>query len=244
MKSVPGPSEGTADFPVASLSTITGDEYVFLLVPRPGTESLSCGGYIAESCARGRPPFVAILTDGCGAPSGSNEHSADRTADRLERETRRAMSLLRLPDDRLLFVGLYDHTVPAEGWFFDAVVKALALVMWRHDCNVICSPWQAHARGDHLAAQRMAATVAERTGVGLMWYLPDGCPLVDTRSVAAARSGYRLDISRHLQAKRRALSTHDPHLVPAATAGLSDLHAIPGASADCGGAYEVFLRTS
>lgn len=244
MKSVPGQSDGSTDFPVASLSKITGDEYVLLLIPRPGKESLSCGGYIAESCVRGRPPFVAILTDGCSAPPGSNMHSPDRLADRLERETRRAMSLLRLPDERLLFVGLYDHTVPTEGWFFDAVVKALALIMWRYDCNVICSPWHAHAHGDHLAAQRIAATVAERTGVGLMWNLAATGHPVGTRTVAAARSGYRLDISPHLPAKRRALSMHNLQPAPATTDGLSDLHAIAGASADCGDPYEIFVRMS
>jgi LmbE family N-acetylglucosaminyl deacetylase len=244
MRSVPGQSEGSADFPVASLSTITGDEYVFLLIPRPGTESLSCGGYIAESCARGRPPFVGILTDGCSAPPGSNVHPPDRLAELLERETRQAMSLLRLPDDRLLFVGLYDHTVPTDGWFFDAIVKALALIMWRYDCNVICCPWHAHARGDHLAAQRIATTVAERTGIGLMWYLAAAGRSANTRIVAGARRGYRLDISPHLPAKRRALSTHDPQLARATMDGVSPDRGVAGASADDRDRYEILLRGS
>ena len=44
--------------------SIAGGRNLFVLTAAPGDESLFCGGLITEACARGRPPFLAVLTDG------------------------------------------------------------------------------------------------------------------------------------------------------------------------------------
>ena len=74
--------------PYAPLRAITGDENVLILVPGPGDESLWCGGLIAESCRRGRPPFVMVLGDGTGSHPRSAEYPPDRLANLRDRETR------------------------------------------------------------------------------------------------------------------------------------------------------------
>lgn len=182
----------------ATLQEITGNENVLVLAPHPGEETLGCGGLIAEACARGRPPYVAILADGSGTHPASQAWPPTRLAALRQAETRAATAALGLDPERLLFVGLFDGTVPSAGPFFEAVVGALALLMWRVDCNVVCAPVADSPHADHRAAHAIAAAAAARTGVGRIGFFPYG----------AAQAGLRLDVARHAAAKRRALALH------------------------------------
>ena len=184
--------------PHATLHAITGDENVFILAPRPGDETLLFGGLIAEACARGRPPFVGVLTD--GSARGPALTQAERAAG-WERSVRRALALLGLPSTRLLMVGLYDDTVPREGPVFDAVVRAVTLVMWARDCNVICVPWQDDGVADRRAARVVAEAVAARSGVALIY------------AGTTAGSALRLDIRPHLSAMQAAANEVAPGVV-------------------------------
>jgi len=176
-----------------SLETITGGETLLVLAAHPGDESALCGGLIAQCCRRGRPPFVMVLGDGSLSHPRSVTHGPAALARLHERETREAAMRLGLPRDRLLMVGLFDGTVVDEGPVFEAVVRAVALVMWARDCNVVCAP---ALPGDPAreAAQRIAVATAERTGVGRLGY--------------AAVAGWELDVSAQVAAKRAGIAAH------------------------------------
>lgn len=183
-----------------SLQVLTNGQNVLVLAPHPGEETLGCGGLIAEACARGRPPYVAILADGSGTHPASRAWPPARLAALRQQETRAATAALGLDPDRLLFVGLFDGTVPASGPFFDAVVGAIALVMWRQDCNVICAPADGAPHSDHRAAHAIAVAVAQRTGVRRFGFSP--------YAALPEGTGLRLDIARHRAVKDRALALH------------------------------------
>ncbi|WP_428486794.1 PIG-L deacetylase family protein [Rhodopila sp.] len=183
----------------ATWETLTGSENLLILAPGPGDESLIFGGLIARSCRRGRPPFVVVLTDGSATNPGSNALNPDQLANLHERETRAAARHLGLPVNRLLMAGLLDGTLPAEGPPFDAVVRGLTLIMWARDCNVICAPGPDSAPAEAIAAHRIAAAVAVRSGVGLLW----GLTCLSRRTY-----GWRLDIAPELPAKRAAIAAH------------------------------------
>lgn len=194
--------------PYASLQAITGGENLMILVPTPGDESVWCGGLIAESCRRGRPPFVMVLGDGTSSHPRSAAYPPDRLANLHDRETRAAVACLGLPHERLLMAGVYDGSIPAAGPGFDAVVRAVTLVMWARDCNVVCAPWPGagqdagnDARDD--AGWRstfgIAAAVARGSGVGLLAYAAGDVP---------ADEGWRLDITAQLVPKRAAVAAH------------------------------------
>jgi LmbE family N-acetylglucosaminyl deacetylase len=198
--------------PFASWETITGNENLLILAPHPGDESLFCGGLIARSCRRGRPPFVMVLTDGSASHPQSNAYSSDRLAALHEQETRAAVRRLGLPANRLLMAGLFDGTVPHEGKLFDALVQGVTLVMWARDCNIICAPSQHSPLADHRAAQRVAAEVAARSGVGLITY-----EAADAMLPEQTVEGWRLDITPDLSAKRDAVAAHSLRHAQAAT---------------------------
>jgi LmbE family N-acetylglucosaminyl deacetylase len=158
---------------------------LLVLATAPGDERLYCGGLIAEACRRGRPPFVAILTDG----SHTAAPDPDAIATALARASRDATVQLGVPDDWFLMLGLHDGTAPRAGRKFDAVVGALALITWRRDCNALVAPAAGDDRPDYAACHMIACAIAATTGIGLVTYPTaptnqSGRPLVMRPSLA------------------------------------------------------------
>jgi LmbE family N-acetylglucosaminyl deacetylase len=141
-------------------------ETLFILATRPWEALTLTGGLIAEACARGRPPLVAALTDGSG---GGAEAEAAARAAAAERALRAGLAALGLKRDRLFLFGLHDGSLPeAPAAFQDAVIRAVAFLMWQRDCGVLVAPPAGDGATDHDAGARVAAEIATRTGVGLL----------------------------------------------------------------------------
>ncbi len=170
---------------------IAGEQNLLVLATHPGDETTLFGGLIARACASGRPPFVAVLTDG-SAGAGPGAHAS---AMQQERAVRAATVALGLDPDRLLFVGLFQGSVPRDGPLAEAVVAAIDLVMWRNDCRVLCAA--ADGDADTRAAANLAHAAAARTGLPLILRtggMAAGSKQLDTSAVQAvlqrARSVY------------------------------------------------------
>lgn len=149
----PAPQDGGA------LLRLAATENLLVLVTRPGEETALCGALIAEACARGRPPLVAVLTDGSG---GAADGAARAQA--WEHALGRATERLGLPRSRLFLFGLHDGTAPEAGTpVFEALIRAVHFLMWSRDCGVVVAP--EGGAGDHAVAAGVAAEVAARTGV-------------------------------------------------------------------------------
>ena len=201
------PTTHPVEYPLADLETITGNENVLVLAPGPIEESLACGGLVAASCKRGRPPFVMVLGDGTSSHPGSRDYPPDRLARLHDRETREAVRRLGLPSGRLLMAGLYDALIPEAGPAFDAVVRGVTLVMWARDCNVICAPGLQAASPGARATHRIAAAVSASSGVGLLMWAS-----ADEEVALADAEAWRLDITPELPAKRAAVTAHASRL--------------------------------
>ena len=140
---------------------ITGPDNLLLLLPNPGDE-IAYATLVAELCARGRPPFVAILAD--GAPDGSHA-----VANARERASRAALHVLGMPDDRVLFVGLRQDRLPAEDEaLFGTLKDAMALLSWRKDCNIIGAGFPGAEAGDRRATWQVADAIAREAALPLL----------------------------------------------------------------------------
>lgn len=198
-----------ASLPHADFDTITDGRTMLILAPHPDDESLGCGGMIAEACARGRPPVVAVLTDGTMSHPNSPSYPAPRLKALRETEARAAVKSLGLGADRLHFLGLRDAAAPTEGPEFEATVARLVQLIRDHDAGSILATWEHDPHPDHVAAYRLAAEAARITGVRLIAYPVWGWTLPANRCLPSRPTiGARLDIARHLPAKRRAIAAH------------------------------------
>jgi LmbE family N-acetylglucosaminyl deacetylase len=195
--------------PVGGLDDIIGGGTCLVLAPHPDDESLGCGGLIATCVAAGRPPLVVVLTDGAGSHPGSRAFPPDRLRAVRAQEVRTAVGRLGLAADRVVLLGIPDTAAPVDGPGFEAVVSALAGLV-RPGCGAILAPWRYDPHCDHEAASLMASAVAESVSIRHVaypvwgWTLP-GETLVPDGSGSA---GFRLEISRFLDAKRAAIEAH------------------------------------
>jgi LmbE family N-acetylglucosaminyl deacetylase len=198
------------ELPVAGLDAIIGPGTCLVLAPHPDDESLGCGGLIAACCADGRPPTVAILTDGGASHPGSRAVPPEQLRLIRAREAHQAVAHLGLASERLVFCGYADAQAPRSGPDFDDAVRVLC-GLCSHDpnCKAILAPWQHDPHHDHEAASLIAAAVAAECGIRHVAYPVWGWLLPPEQMVPADRSGgWRLDIEPFLAAKRRAIQAH------------------------------------
>lgn len=197
------------ELPFADLDAVTGGGRVLVLAPHPDDESLGCGGLIAEACARGQPPVVAVLTDGSMSHPRSLSHPAPRLKALREEEARAAVGILGVPPNRLCFLGYKDGSAPAAGAGLAEAAARLAGLVREHGIGTILTTWEHDPHCDHAAAHAIARAAGRLSGARVVaypvwgWLLPARKRLPD-RLI----QGVRLDVSRHLPTKRRAVAAH------------------------------------
>ena len=202
--------ERMSALPFASLDEIIGGATALVLAPHPDDESLGCGGLIAEACASGRPPAVVVLTDGAMSHPSSRSHPPSRLRALRRAEARAAVAVLGLRSERLHFLNLPDGRAPHEGPGVEAAADRVADLARAYKAGTIVTTWEHDPHADHVSAQTIARAAARLVGARVVsfpvwgWALPRRT-LLPVASVA----GVRLDIARHLPAKRRAIAAHE-----------------------------------
>ncbi len=197
--------------PLADLDRVLPGRFL-VLAPHPDDESLGCGGVIAEACRRGRPPVVAILTDGAASHPHSRAYPPARLAEVRAREVRQAVACLGLPPECLFLLGAPDGAAPHGG--ISMVALAAHLAVLAEGCDAILTSWRHDPHGDHAAAWRVAREAAGFTGACVWeypvwgWTLPRETKLGRTDVAPGAWTGWRFDIAGRLEAKRRAIAAH------------------------------------
>ncbi|GBQ79882.1 hypothetical protein AA13595_0149 [Gluconacetobacter johannae DSM 13595] len=181
-----------------------------VLAPHADDESLGCGGLIAACCAAGRPPLVAIVTDGAASHPHSRAWPPARLRARRQAEARHAVSLLGLAPARIVFLGLPDAAAPHEGPAFDRAVETLAGLAARHACGTVLAPWRHDPHCDHEAAWKMGVALRQSGGLSLLAYPVWGWLIApDTELDQRPPQGMRLDIARYLTVKAEAIGAHE-----------------------------------
>lgn len=199
--------------PLGDIRWITGGRPFLVVAPHPDDETFGCGGLIAAACARGETAHVAVLTDGTRSHPNSRRYPAPRLKRLREREAQAAAAALGLPDGRLHFFGLRDGEAPHGGAEFGAAVDRLVGLIHAEAAATICATWRLDPHPDHVAAHLLAAAAARRARARHLaypiwaWLMPDGQDVPD-----GSVRGIRLDITRYLPAKRRAIAAHASQL--------------------------------
>lgn len=182
---------------------------ILILAPHPDDESLGCGGIIAALCAAGRPPIVVVLTDGAGSHPSSPSWPPERLRAARALEAAQAVSLLGLPAERLILMGLPDTRAPQAGPDLDRAVADLAAIATAHRCDSIFSSWEHDPHGDHLAAWRIGQAASARIEARALAYPVWGWTLDgDTELPGGAPLGWRIDVEQFLPVKAKAIAAH------------------------------------
>ena len=202
--------EQMAALPFADLDEITGGTTALVLAPHADDESLGCGGLIAEASARGLPPVVVVLTDGAMSHPSSQSYPPPRLRALRRAETRAAVAALGLGRERVHFLDIPDGRAPHEGPGVEKAAARVAELARAYRAGTILTTWECDPHADHVAAQVIARAEARSMCARVVsypvwgWALPRRA-LLPVASVAGAR----MDIARHLPAKRRAIAAHE-----------------------------------
>ena len=198
-----------ATLPLADLDRISPTGTTLIVAPHPDDESLGCGGYIAESCARGRHPVVVVMTDGTASHPSSPTYPPDRLRALREHETRVALSVLGLSPGRSHFMRLRDSAMPPGGGPFDAAVSELRRFALAYQCKTILAPWLYDPHCDHETTQIMVRAAVKGLEVAIYSYPVWGWLLPAEQPIAEGMiEGWRLNIAAHVDRKQRAIASH------------------------------------
>lgn len=195
--------------PVRDISALTGDGRVMVLAPHPDDESLGCGGFIAEACGRGHKPLVAVLTDGAGSHPNSQSFPRERLVQLRAGEARQALAELGLSSENVLFLGQPDTAAPHSGPAFESLLDEVTEICRAAEIRTILAPWRHDPHCDHEAAHLLIKAVTRKAGLRHVAYPVWGWTLPTSQKLdGPVPVGMRLDIARHLSAKRRAIAAH------------------------------------
>ncbi len=194
-----------AALPESDIETILAGRRPLILAPHPDDESLGCGGLIAACCEAGFAPAVAILTDGSKSHPDSRLFPASRLRDLRESEALRAVRLLGLPSENLVFLRYQDTSLPTVGHGFDCAVSHVLRLAREKNCALLIAPWAHDPHCDHEAA----AAIAAATGVPVLSYPVWGWLRDGDDEVAPPRGGFRLNITQFMARKRAAITAHE-----------------------------------
>lgn len=202
--------------PLASAQALTRGGPVIVVAPHPDDETLGCGGLLALCAEAKIPAYVFTLTDGAFSHPQS-AWSPSKLAGRRSAETVRALRKLgvragalrqfALPDGRLLLNRSGRRkTGERIGKFAEAVNAKAVFVTWRHDPHP-----------DHMAAALIVDRVkAHAPRVEVLHYPVRGRFLA--KDITLDRRPWkpvRLDVGKHLLAKRAAMACYRTQTEPA-----------------------------
>lgn len=198
-----------SDLPFVFPHDLLRGQPVLVLAPHPDDESLGCGGLIADCQARGQNVHVLVLTDGSKSHPGSREYDPPRLAKLRQEEARAAVAALGLSHDSISFLGLPDGRAPMRGRLLRAVAARVAAHAKERSVGTICTTWQHDPHHDHQAANRIGRLAAREVAANLLCYLVWGWTLPSNLWLSSKTiGGGRVDISRYLAAKQRAIACH------------------------------------
>ena len=165
---------------------------------------------LAEAALQGRPaPRVVVLTDGSMSHPSSRSHPPPRLRALRQAETQAAVSALGVERERLHFLGLPDGRAPCAGAAMEEAAARVAELARLYQAGAILTTWEHDPHADHVAAYAIGRSAARVAGTRLVSYPVWGWALPQRRRLpVGAVAGARLDIARHLPAKRRAIAAH------------------------------------
>ncbi len=231
--------------PVRTVDEAMGAGPILVLAPHPDDETLGCGGLIATAVALGRAVHVLVLTDGTGSHPRSAAYPAAMLRALREAESRQAAAALGLSESHVQFLGLPDTQAPHAGEAAEQAARAIAGHAQAMGATTLLTTWRHDPHCDHVSASLLGARAAALTGAALFEYPVWGWTLPPRRMLEArAPAGFRLDVERHIPAKRRAIACHRSQLGQVITddpSGFTLESQFVGLFTE---RYEVFLRVS
>ncbi len=195
--------------PCAALDQLIGGGGLIVLAPHPDDETLGCGGLIAEACLQGRKIKVVIVSDGALSHPNSTRYPLNRIIEIRRREAVAALRTLGLDERDLCLLNVRDGAVPSTGAESVAISRQILEMAQSIDASAIAVTWRNDRHEDHRACYAIGRRVLHwKPAIKLLEYAIWGDTGAADWRIEGGIDGYRLDISRHVAVKRRAIAEY------------------------------------
>jgi LmbE family N-acetylglucosaminyl deacetylase len=182
------------------------------MIPHADDEVLGCGGLIAEASDRNLDVRIVYLTDGAASHIGSPTWTPDRLASVRRREALRALAVLGVKPQDVLFLDWPDAAPhPPHSQPFKRSVETV--FRWRGGSppRSVLAPYKNEGHCDHQAAWALAGALSR------LWtsppparfeYLVWGWSDPGIGEILSGRTLWRLACAHQVARRRRALACH------------------------------------
>jgi LmbE family N-acetylglucosaminyl deacetylase len=186
---------------------------IVLFAPHPDDETLGCGGYLAKKIDAGYEVFVVVLTMGeklFSAMLNIYEDPSPQQVCQIRRdETRKAMAILGLKPQNLLFLDFEDATLQQQ---HDAAVERVASIIQEKKPVEVMSTSQFEAHPDHIATYHIVYEARNKINpeIPIRKYITSLRPEFSIRQLPGIID--TVDINKNLPQKKLAVAQFQAHL--------------------------------
>lgn len=182
--------------------------------PHPDDETFGCGGTIAKRLSEGYEVYVVLMTDGRHSHPKSSEANGNTTPQELKKirkaEERRAMRILGLSEENLIFLDFEDGTLEQ---YEDEAEKEIIKILMKLLPTEVYSVHEGDFHPDHQATSRIVKNAINKVRACTTPYEYSICPrygrlgLLVAQSLTLVRNNvYRIDIADFLPLKEKAIN--------------------------------------
>ena len=190
-----------------------------VVAPHADDESLGCGGVIALLRQQGQTVSVLFVSDGSMSHPSSKRYPPKARRDLREGEALNALKILGVAPADVHFLRLPDTRVPVPSSAdFGEAVALVREQLARLQPQTVLVPWRRDPHGDHRATWHLLQAAVKQLKAPVCWLeypiwvwestRPDDLP------TAADGSWLRVDVSKVLSQKRRAIAAHRSQTTP------------------------------
>lgn len=196
--------------PWGAVADLTGPGAVLVLAPHPDDEALGCGGAIQRARAAGHEVAVAVMTDGRRSHPNSPSYGPERLAALRRDEAAASVELLTGAADAMIWLGVPDCGLPAEGPAAAALVDRLAGIVDAIGATAIWAAWERDPHCDHAATARIARALAAARPAATLFSYPiwGRFAAVPAEGLPAPADMIRLDTTAQRPVKAEAVAAH------------------------------------
>jgi LmbE family N-acetylglucosaminyl deacetylase len=207
--------DGLREASYRSAIDLIGDGAIMVVAPHADDETLGCGGLIRAARRSGSAVLIEILTDGAGSHPGSVAFPPPRLAAQRREEARRALVALGLAETAVAFHDQPDGYLGRDVKTTRDLQRRLTERMERGKVTAVFVTSPADPHPDHVAAFTLARQALTQSARKRALYTYPIWAWTEERELALgadAVAAYRLDITRDLEAKRRAVDCYASQL--------------------------------
>ncbi len=238
------PLADVSSLPIQAAEKVLEWGKTLVVAPHPDDESLGCGGAIALLREFKGEVKVLVLSDGTLSHPNSVKFPPEKLRELRETEMLRALKILGVPAEDVTFFRYRDRNVPntnSESWL-EAVEKCRAYLR-KNQAETILVPWRRDPHPDHRAAYSLIKAACKNSVRVIeypiwLWEIAESADAPRFDEVSA----WRLDISRAIKKKQRAIGAHASQTTDLIDDDPQGFRLTEDVLANFAGNYEVFLE--